>query len=88
MHEGVVEDGGGTVFTVIEWIVLVSGGMTVAYMTKLFVAIFIEKNKDEKLQKDYDNRKKYMCATSTLAVSLSALALFIFGIAPYSENSS
>ena len=30
----------------IEWAFLISGGLTAAYMTKLYVAVFIEKNSD------------------------------------------
>lgn len=83
LHESIVEYGGGTLFKVIEWIFLISGGMTVAYMTKLFVAIFVEKNKDAKLQKTYDEQKNYLCKTSAFALGISAAALFIFGICPY-----
>jgi len=42
---------------VIEWIFLISGGLTVAYMCKLFVAVFLEKNNDERLQAEYDANK-------------------------------
>jgi len=83
LHESIVEYGGGTLFTVIEWIFLISGGMTVAYMTKLFVAIFVEKNKDAKLQKLYDEKKNYLCRTSGFALGISALVLLIFGFCPY-----
>ena len=34
----------------IEWIFLISGGLTAAYMTKLFFAIFVEKNADDKVR--------------------------------------
>ena len=44
LHESIVEYGGGWQMKAVEWIFLLSGGLTVAYMTKLFVAIFIEKN--------------------------------------------
>ena len=30
------------------------GGMTLAYMLKLFVCIFVEKNKDDDIQREYD----------------------------------
>ena len=39
----------------VEWIFLFSGGLTVAYMTKLFVCIFLEKNADPSLQAKYDS---------------------------------
>lgn len=41
-------------YHVIEWLFLIAGGMTVGYMTKLFVCIFIEKNTDSNIQEKYD----------------------------------
>ena len=41
----------------IEWVFLASGGLTVAYMTKLYVALFIEKNADQSVQRGFDNLK-------------------------------
>ena len=38
----------------IEWTFLVSGGLTVAYMLKLYVALFVEKNKDSAVQEKFD----------------------------------
>lgn len=68
---------------VIEWIFLISGGMTVAYMTKLYVALCIEKNVDEKLQEKYDGKKKtYINAKSAIALSVSAILLPIMGFMP------
>lgn len=94
LHEGILEGGevlgiGATHLT--EWIFLFSGGCTLAYMIKLFVAIFVEKNKDEDLQKEYDEMKtlnhhtgrKYIGTMSALALSISAVVLFIPGILPY-----
>jgi len=82
LHESILEYHGGTLFTVIEWIFLLSGGITIAYMTKLFVAIFVEKNADEKLQEKYDETKPYMNVTSTIAMSLASVALLLFGLFP------
>lgn len=82
LHESIVEYGGGSLFTVIEWIFLISGGMTLTYMTKLFVAIFVESNSDAAVQKKYDEKKSYMNLTSKLALSLSSLVLFLFGLFP------
>jgi hydrogenase-4 component B len=67
----------------VEWIFLVSGGLTVAYMTKLFVAVFVEKNRDAALQEKYDGQKKYMNGASTFALGGSALILFIWGLFPH-----
>ena len=67
----------------IEVIFLLSGGLTLAYMTKIFVAIFVEKNKDVNKQSKYDNLKHYMNAESTFAVTVSAAVLFIWGLFPH-----
>ena len=67
---------------VIEWIFLISGGMTIAYMCKLFVAVFLEKNQDEKLQAEYDAKKNYMNLASTIALTVSAVLFPIMGILP------
>ena len=52
-------------------------------MTKLFVAIFIEKNGNPALQEKYDRRGKYMKPASILALAGSAAVLFIWGLCPY-----
>lgn len=64
----------------IEWIFLISGGITVAYMTKLYVCLFVEENKDKQLQKKYDDNKNYMTKLSGVALLLPALLFPIFGI--------
>ena len=71
----------GTQMALVEWIFLVSGGFTVAYMTKLYICIFVERNRDLKLQEEYDNKKKYMNPVTAVCLSLSALVLPIFGMA-------
>lgn len=54
LHESMGAWGGGKPMMAAEAAFLFSGGLTVAYMTKLFVAIFVEKNGDPGLQKQYD----------------------------------
>ncbi|MCC8107257.1 MAG: sodium:proton antiporter [Clostridiales bacterium] len=83
LHESILEYGGGFLFRALEYLFLFSGGLTVAYMTKLFVAIFVEKNTDADLQKTYDNQKKYMNPASTFALTGSALVLLIWGLFPH-----
>lgn len=68
--------------TAIEWIFMVSGGFTVAYMTKLYVCLFVEKNLSEEKQKKYDDMKKYMKLPSATALTLSASVLPILGVIP------
>lgn len=66
----------------IEWIFLISGGMTVAYMVKLYVAVFIEKNSDADRQERFDGLKQYMNWQSKLALTLSTVLLPLMGCLP------
>ena len=95
LHEGIVEyihllkEGEAAVFftaaamKAIEWIFLISGGLTAAYMTKLFIALFVEKNREESKQVLFDNRKKYMNPVSASALTLSALFMPLGGLLPH-----
>ncbi len=83
LHESILEYGGSWVFKALEYLFLCSGGMTVGYMTKLFVAIFVEKNEDEEKQKAYDAQKKYMNPVTTFALGGSALLLLVWGLFPH-----
>ena len=88
LHESIVEymeevigtAAHGT-YKFIECVFLLTGGMTLAYMTKLFVAVFVEKN-DEQAKMD-DKCGKYMNGQSATALSLAAAVLFVLGIMPY-----
>lgn len=73
---------GEHMMTAIEWIFLVSGGLTVAYMTKLFICIFVEKNKDAALQAKYDGMKQYMTIESATAIILPAALFPLMGSLP------
>jgi len=68
---------------VFEWIFLISGGMTIAYMTKLFVAVFVEKNKDAVVQAKYDGMKKYLSPISAVVLTACAVIFPIMGMLPY-----
>ncbi len=83
LHESIVEYGGGWIMHAVEYIFLFSGGLTVAYMTKLFVAVFVEKNADRELQEKYDSQKRYMNKESTFALAGSALILLVWGLFPH-----
>ena len=88
MHELTAGNAGISVFTVgdmklIEWIFLISGGLTIAYMCKLFVAVFVEKNKDEKVQEKYDVKTCYMRIPTTVALSISASLFLVMGVLPH-----
>lgn len=67
----------------IEWTFLVSGGLTVAYMLKLYVALFVEKNDDPSVQEKYDSLKgRYMNKVSAFALTVSATLLPVMGFLP------
>lgn len=88
LHEAIVEYithlghlGESTIlFQTIEWIFLFSGGLTVAYMLKLFVCLFIEKHSEK--QDKYDEKINYMSGLSKLVIGVAALILPILGAVP------
>ncbi len=95
IHESIVEytkllEGGtaSSIFSIgamkgIEWAFLISGGLTVAYMTKLYVAVFVEKNSDSAVQEKYDSlRGTYMNGLSATVLTISATLLPIMGLLP------
>ncbi|MDO4633152.1 MAG: complex I subunit 5 family protein [Eubacteriales bacterium] len=85
LHESIVEYYHLThsgIIKLAECIFLFSGGLTVAYMTKLFIAIFVEKNEDIEQQSRFDTMKSYMNIESTFALLGSAVILLIWGLFP------
>ena len=66
----------------IEWIFLLSGGLTVAYMCKLFVAVFVEENKNAEVQRHYGETKRYWSPASAAALTLVALMIPAMGMLP------
>lgn len=66
----------------IEWVFLISGGLTAAYMTKLFIAVFVEKNRDAALQEKYDAQKKYMTPLSGGVLLAGSLLFPVMGVFP------
>lgn len=65
-----------------EGLFLFSGGLTVAYMLKLFVALFIERHPAK--QQEFDDMKKsYLNAQSALAFLVPALFVVLFGVLPH-----
>ena len=67
---------------VIEWVFLVSGGCTFAYMLKLFICVFVEKNADAGRQEVFDRKKPYMSPASALVVFGTALLFPLLGQKP------
>ena len=88
LHESIVEyaevlhSAGNSVFLIkgAEWLFLISGGLTLAYMTKLYVAIFIEKH--QTAQDEYDSRTNYMSGLSTAALCCAAAVIPAMGFTP------
>ncbi|MBE5962271.1 MAG: NADH dehydrogenase [Lachnospiraceae bacterium] len=87
LHESIVEYGEvaselgiSSFITGIEWIFLISGGFTFAYMLKIFIALFIEKNDDQAAMDAYN--KKYMNKQSTFALISIAVCIPVMGMAP------
>ena len=95
LHESIVEyiheasNAYGT-YKFIEYVFLLTGGMTLAYMLKLFIAVFVEDGgkaisdgHGHNYGDEDEHRRNYMNEQSSCAILLSALVLFVFGIAPY-----
>lgn len=67
----------------VEWLFLISGGLTAAYMLKLYICLFWEKNKDTGEQERFDGMKHYMNPKSAFAVVGSAVLLPVMGTFPH-----
>ncbi len=80
LHESMLECGGW--MRNAEILFVLSGGLTAAYMTKLFAAVFVEKNALPERQREYDAKRSYMTPLSALALGGSAAVLFVWGIWP------
>ncbi len=92
LHEaitaGIAEAGEGaaipaaaaTVLSIIEWIFLISGGCTFAYMLKLFICVFLEKNKDPERQAQFESSSKgYMNPASSIVVFGTSILFILLG---------
>ena len=85
LHEAIVEyihhlqhlGESAVMFQSVEWIFLFSGGLTVAYMLKLFVCLFLEKHPTK--QDEYDAKKHYMSPLSKTVLGLTAILMPILG---------
>ncbi|MBO5518217.1 MAG: NADH dehydrogenase [Firmicutes bacterium] len=88
LHESIVEvieemeHAGEAVWMLkgLEWIFLISGGLTFAYMSRLFFCLFIRKNRAEEVQKGYNNKMHpYMNVLSASVIALPAAAMLCIG---------
>ena len=90
IHEGIVEyaellhAGGQTglavLYTLAEWIYLFSGGLTGAYMIKLYICLFWQKHPTEQIF--YDAKKPYMTWLTRIALLASAILVPVLGLQP------
>ena len=76
-------EGAVILFKVIEWLFLITGGMTLAYMTKLFILLFVEKNNDPSRQASYEANTHYCTKLTAAVLVLSATVLPVLGCLPY-----
>lgn len=86
IHEAIAEYGkltGGFGIKAAEWLFLLGGGMTAAYMIKLCIALFIEKNPDEALQAEYDGQKKYMGIPAAAGLFITGVLFPVMGLLPH-----
>ena len=67
-------------FQCVEWAFLISGGLTVAYMLKLFICLFAEVHPER--QKEFDAKTNYMSALSKMVIGLAAVILPVLGMFP------
>lgn len=82
LHEAVVEylhlhHDGVLFFQISEWLFLLAGGFTFAYMLKLFICIFVRKPKEE-----HHKNKKYATKKTLFALSFVCVLLFGLGVVP------
>ena len=82
LHEGIVEGAHhlarlAVFLHVAEWVFLFTGGMTFAYMLKLFIAVFIQKHPTR--QAEFDSDARCMNTASTAAIFGSSLLMVILG---------
>ena len=77
IHEAITEGAPlyGSVLTLVEWIFLISGGFTLAYMTKLYVCIFVEKPAAAPVR-----TSRCMTPLSAAALMISAAVLPVLGL--------
>lgn len=89
LHESIVEyihelerlGASVTGFRAVEWLFLLSGGLTVAYMAKLFVAVFVE----NRAENQKFSVREYMAPATQISVGLTAFLLLAFGLTPWTS---
>ncbi len=87
IHEAILEyaaEAGSAawVFSLYEKLFLCAGGLTAAYMTKLYLCLFIFRNRDAAIQARFDQKKSYLSPASALALAMAALPPLLLGLLP------
>ncbi len=84
LHEGIVEyihmhPAGVDIFRMVEAIFLISGGFTIAYMTKLFICLFVKSPQ----VKHHKNPHGYITAKTAVVLCTVAAVILVFGMFPH-----
>ena len=82
VHEAVVElavETGSSAITAAEWLFLLSGGLTVAYLTKIYVAVFWQKAPADA----HAASRRWGTPLSVAALMLAAIPLPMLGLLPH-----
>lgn len=82
VHEAVVElavETGSSSITAVEWLFLLSGGLTVAYLTKIYVAVFWQKAPADA----HAASRRWGTPLSVAALMLAAIPLPTLGLLPH-----
>lgn len=86
LHEGllewIAEAETAMPYRVAEWIFIVSGGMTLCYMLKLYICLFWNRNPDAEKQAEYEANRKYLSKPSKAVLVITALMLAAIGLLP------
>lgn len=88
LHEGLLEyiaelNGAGLnalPYQIGEVVFILSGGMTLCYMLKLYLCLFWQKNPTR--QAEYDGMKRYLSVPSAIALTLCAALIPLLGLLP------
>ena len=81
IHELVHHGHAAGLYQFSEIVFIISGGMTLCYMFKLYICLFWQKN--ETRQAEFDGMKKYMSAPSAIALALCACVIPVLGLMPH-----
>ena len=87
IHEAILEyaaeyHGPAVWYEIYEKLFLFSGGLTAAYMTKLYLCLFWFRNRDASVQTKWQEKKSYLSPASGAALILASVAPPVMGFFP------